>query len=61
MSILEFRSQKPEKPKNGSMLREALHIIDVKGVDEVHDIIGQRYIQGEVTLKALKQTQAVPI
>ena len=28
MSILEFRSQKPEKPKNGSMLREALHIIE---------------------------------
>lgn len=57
MSILEFRSQKPEKPKNGSMLREALHIIDTEGVDEVHDIIGQRYIQGEVTLKALKQTR----
>ncbi len=57
MSVIEFRSQKPKKQEHGSMIKEAIHIVDIEGPDRVHDTLGRRYMQGVVTLKALKEAR----
>ena len=59
MSIIEFNSQKATKQqaKKGSAFTEALKIIEESGVEKVHDTLGHRYMQGVVTLQALKETR----
>lgn len=57
MSVIEFRSQKPKRQEHGSMIKEAIHIVDTEGPDRVHDTLGRRYMQGVVTLKALKEAR----
>lgn len=56
MSVIEFRKQEDKKrePDRGSLIKEAMHIVDTEGVDKVHDTLGRRYMQGVVTLKAIK-------
>ena len=56
MSVIEFKKQEDKKrePDRGSLIKEAMHIVDTEGVDKVHDTLGRRYMQGVVTLKAIK-------
>ena len=59
MSVIEFRKQEDKKrePDRGSLIKEAMHIVDTEGVDKVHDTLGRRYMQGVVTLKAIKEAR----
>lgn len=59
MSVIEFRKQEDKKrePDRGSLIKEAMHIVDTEGTDKVHDMMGRRYMQGVVTLKAIKEAR----
>lgn len=58
MSIIELNTAKrKEKRMENSMIKEAIHIVDTEGVDKVHDTLGRRYMQGVVTLNALKEAR----
>ena len=59
MSVIEFRKQEDKKrePDRGSLIKEAIHIVDTEGVDKVHDTLGRRYLQAITTLNALKETR----
>lgn len=59
MSVIEFRKQEDKKrePDRGSLIKEAIHIVDEQGVDKVHDTLGRRYLQAITTLNALKETR----
>lgn len=59
MSVIEFKKQENKKrePDRGSLIKEAIHIVDTEGTDRVHDTLGRRYMQGVVTLKAIKEAR----
>lgn len=58
MSIISFNAKKETPKKDGlNAFQEALSIIDKIGAGKVHDRLGQKYLQGFLTLKSIKEVR----